>query len=140
MHKETCASKSHNPGELSELHIAKIHNPRQAYETWNIVYSNIRGLKGKIAGLSTVLNDLNPHIFLLTETQLRSDTGINIPGYVFFGRKREGRIGGGVGILVRNDLKNQVGHHSPTRNIELLWVSIRNQHTQNRQNKTGKKE
>ena len=68
------------------------------------MYANVRGLKGKIAGLNAVLDDMHPHIFLLTETQLRSNTGINIPNYTSYGRKREGKNGGGVGILVKDDI------------------------------------
>ena len=78
------------------------------------MYANIRGIKGKIASLITVLDDIQPHVFLLTETQLRADTGINIPNYTFYGRKREGKVGGGVGILVRNDIKNYTATHKNT--------------------------
>ena len=89
------------------------------------MYANVRGIKGKITGLITVLEDIQPHVFLLTETHLQADTGINIPNYTFHGRKREGKPGGGVGILVRNDIRIFTAVHKSTRNIEMLWLSIR---------------
>ena len=89
------------------------------------MYTNIRGIKGKISGLTALLDEYSPHLFLVTETQLRSDTGITIPNYTFHSRKREGQVGGGVGILVRNDMRSYVAVHKPDRNIEILWLSIR---------------
>ena len=89
------------------------------------MYANIRGLKGKKSSLSEILHENEPHIFLLTETQLRTNTGINFNNYIFFGRKREGKVGGGVGILVRNDIKRNVAPHTTERNLEIQWVSVR---------------
>ena len=89
------------------------------------MYSNIRGLRGKKASLTEVLHEKNPQIFLITETQLRSNTGTNIDGYTFYGRPRGNQPGGGVGILVRNDIRNNVAPHINDRNLEIMWVSIR---------------
>ena len=55
---------------------------------------------------------------------MRSNSGVKIDGYEFFGRVREGGIGGSVGILVRSDIKPNTSSHTSTRNIELTWVSI----------------
>ena len=60
------------------------------------MYANVRGLKGKKTSLSEILTDQEPHLFLITETQLRSDVPENLKGYTFYGRKREGKNGGGV--------------------------------------------
>ena len=38
------------------------------------------------------------------------------------GKKKKG---GGVGILVRNDIRNNVAVHISNRNIEIMWVSVR---------------
>ena len=94
-------------------------------EKWDIMYANVRGIKSKLVSLSEVLNDRNPHLFLITETLLQANSGIHINGYTFFGRKREGKTGGGVGVLVRNDIRNNVAAHISNRNIEMMWVSIR---------------
>ena len=68
------------------------------------MYANIRGLKGKKTGLIEILQENQPHLFLLTETQLRSDISPKIANYVLYSKKREGKIGGGVAILVRVDI------------------------------------
>ena len=88
------------------------------------MYSNIRGIKSKKHNLTEVLHDYDPHMCLLTETQLRSNLGIKIDGFTFYGRKREGKNGGGIGFLVRNDILNKTAPHISDRNIELMWVSV----------------
>ena len=75
--------------------------------------------------MNEILHENDPHLFLLTETQLRTNTGNTFEGYTLFGRRREGKVGGGVGILVRNDVKHTTAPHISERDIEIMWVSIR---------------
>ncbi len=85
------------------------------------MYVNIRGIKGKRSSLIEQLDSEKPHIFLLTETLLPTNTGIHINGYNFFGRARQSGKGGGVGILVRDDIINSITPHISDRDIELMW-------------------
>ena len=85
----------------------------------------MRGLKGKRSSLIENLDSENPHVVLLTETLLPTDTDIHIQGYKFFGRARINKKGGGVAILVRSELENVVIPHTSERNIEIIWISIR---------------
>ena len=89
------------------------------------MYTNIRGLKGKKATLRAILQDNKPHLFLLTETQLRSDTTEKFDGYDCHSRIREKKIGGGVAILVRRDFSLNTAIHKSDRGIEIIWVSVR---------------
>ena len=89
-----------------------------------IMYANVRGIKGKKTGISEILLQHEPHVFLITETQLRSDLTVSFDGYTCFHRKREGRIGGGVGILIRNDFRHNIAPHMSDRTIEIMWISI----------------
>ena len=56
---------------------------------------------------------------------MKVGAGINFEGYTFFGRTRSEGNGGGVGILVKNELKTQVAPHSSSKDIEILWLSLR---------------
>ena len=87
--------------------------------------ANVCGLKSKKSGLLEIIQENKPHLFLLTETQLRCDTTEKIDGYTLYSRIRVGKVGGGVGILVRNDLIMSISSHLTDRNIEIIWVSIR---------------
>ena len=89
-------------------------------EKWKILYSNIRGLKGKKVGLNSILHDHNPQLFLLTETQLRSNVTQKLEGYTFYSKTREGKTGGGVGICARNDITPYLTCHITERNIEMI--------------------
>ena len=64
-------------------------------------------------------------MFLLTETLLPTNNDINIEGYTFFSRARRDRKGGGVGTLIRNDVKHLITPHISERPIEIIWVSVR---------------
>ena len=122
-------------GENNTEHISGNNNngnnnsSHKNVQKWNILYTNIRGIKSKLTSLRQSLTENLPHLFLLTETQLRSNTGISAEGYTFFGRKREGKIGGGVGICVRNDIRPSIAAHISERNLEIIWVSIRRRKT-----------
>ena len=91
-----------------------LHQSKGNTEIWKILYTNIRGVQGKKSSLIENLQNENPHMFLLTETLLPTNNNLNITGYTFFGRARGDRKGGGVGFLIRNDIKNKVIPHIET--------------------------
>ena len=88
------------------------------------MYANVRGLKGKKMGISEIMQQHQPQIFLVAETQLRSDLTESFTGYTLFHRKREGKLGGGVGILVKNDFRQNIALHISDRPIEIMWISV----------------
>ena len=115
------------PSKVIPSDVNKNKNRRKTKdaERWKIMYSNVRGLRAKRSSLIEILNEENPQIFLLTETQLKSNSSISIKGYTFFGKPRPEKCGGGIGILVRNDIRGSVAAHTSTKNIELMWISIK---------------
>ena len=52
------------------------------------------------------------HMFVITEILLKSDGGMRIDGYTFYSKAREGKNGGGVGVLVRNDINASSAPHN----------------------------
>ena len=94
------------------------------------MYANVRGIKGKITSLSATLHEYEPQIFLMSETQLRTDTGLRLDGYTLYSRCRKNGSGGGVAVLVRNDVVKNIAPHISDRNIELIWISVRRKHRQ----------
>ena len=99
------------------------NKPKSKGEKWIIMYTNIRGLKGKTPSLAAILHEHQPQLFLLTETLLKSDTGLKIKGYTMYSRARKSGAGGGVAILVRNDVLKHVAPHISDRDTEIIWVS-----------------
>ena len=96
----------------------------QKRQNISVMYANVRGLKGKKTSINEILHQHEPHIFLITETQLRSNMAESFSGYSFFHKKREGKLGGGVGILVKNDFRHNIAPHISDRAIEIMWLSI----------------
>ena len=77
----------------------------------NILHINIRGLLNKQDGLIRLLTQMGGKnkvsVVSLNETWLRKETvnKIDIPGYKFVGNCRQGKKGGGVGLLISNCLR-----------------------------------
>ena len=76
----------------------------------NILQYNVRGILSKTHDLTELLNMTTKtriHVVILCKTWL-TDTNtsrLHIPGYNYVGKVRSNRKGGGVGFLIRNDLK-----------------------------------
>ena len=90
-----------------------------------LLYANVRGLRSKLTSIKNVLSEVKPAIAVITETHLSENQGVKIDGYVFFGRAREGKIGGGVGIFVKEEMKMVVAPHLSHRRIEIIWISMK---------------
>ena len=71
-----------------------------------------------------ILHELKPQISFFAETQLSDNSGFKMDGYTFCGKSRLINKSGGVGILVRDDIKPLVTPHEPSQNIEMFWISI----------------
>ena len=97
-------------GEIDKFEISIAGN-----NEWKIMYANVRGLRGKVNGLIQTLHEHNPHIFLFTETQLKSNFGTVIKGYTFYGKSRTSGSGGGVAIGMT--LSSMLPHTSPTETL-----------------------
>ena len=102
-------------------------NQRLREKNLVLFYANARGLKSKKSSLIDILGELKPEIALFTETMLKSQNEFKIEGYTFFGKYREKRACGGVGILIKNDFKGHIMPHETDKNTELLWVSLKRQ-------------
>ena len=80
-----------------------------------LIQLNIRGILSKITLLNELLShnlgDIKPDVVLLCETWLNNSNfnSVNIPNYKFMGNVRNGRIGGGTGLLVHKSLKCRKG-------------------------------
>ena len=71
-----------------------------------------------------ILGELKPQIALFAETMLKENNGFKIEGYTFCGKSRAKRACGGVGILVKDELKHVITPHETDGDLELMWVSI----------------
>ena len=76
--------------------------------------------------LHTALTQEGIHIATVAETKLQGPPP-RIDGYSWFTRNRKKNQGGGVAVVVRNDLISKVRtiDKVENENIEILWVEIK---------------
>jgi hypothetical protein len=94
----------------------------------NILLTNIRSLRNKVDELQLVVEHNSADIVSLKETWLSDDIltdEISIPGYNFFRSDRQDRLGGGVGIYVKNSIPVKRLFEYETVDRESLWLALR---------------
>ena len=94
-----------------------------------IICLNIRGLQSKYVELSKFLKQClgtkKVDIVILIETWLtKTNHTIKIPGYKFEGKHRPNKKGGGVGILVNNELRYKIRDDLLLNNSEMEHCAI----------------
>ena len=88
---------------------------------------NVRGMKGKIRSLESVLNTEKIAIALITETQMKKGEKISIKGYRWVHRPRPNNKGGGVGILVTEKLAQNTTEDNSSEapeHLETKWIKL----------------
>ncbi len=98
-------------------------------EFLHVMYTNVDGLLSKFLEIKDIINISKPHILCLTETKLNSQIRNEIlsgENYNVWRRDRVGKIGGGVLIFTRKELKvkelqmKEVGSASEIVAIEIV--------------------
>ena len=88
---------------------------------------NVRGLKGKIRSLESLLKTEDIEIALITETMLKKGDQISIKGYRWTERPRPNNKGGGVGILIAEKITNITSDDNKCEEHEQLetkWIRL----------------
>ena len=91
-----------------------------------IMHVNTQSLKNKIYEISAIMNEEKPDILTLNETFLKDTDSIKFRGYNMIVKNRKTKNGGGVAILVKEDIvynKIDLGSHKDT---ESIGISLQN--------------
>ena len=83
-----------------------------------LAHVNIRSCKNKEVEISLFLKENDIDILARNETRLKSNFTLDIPNYTITSRDRPSRQGGGVAILVRNDIKFDITDMCSTTNTD----------------------
>ena len=89
----------------SPISLPTQHNYLKTSNTFQLLLHNVRSLVKNGETFKDFLSNANilPSTILVTETWLRDCVPPTvIPNYSFYGKNREGKMGGGVGIFVHN--------------------------------------
>ena len=81
-------------------------HPRCRGDSLKVMYTNIDGLISSRLELIDYLMEKKPDIVCLTETKLREEIQVNFKeqGYNVWRRDRKGKAGGGVLVMVRENI------------------------------------
>lgn len=95
------------------------------------MYTNPNGITGKIQSLESIAQITKPHIITLAETKLKQNTP-QLNNYTWITRNRTQREGGGVAILIRNDIKQRTKIVTDIENNdqEVLWIEFQTNNQQ----------
>ena len=81
---------------------------------------NVRGIKGKIKSLESLLHAEKIDIALITETEMKKGDQISVKGYRWIEKQRTDNKGGGVGILVSETIARNTTENNSLEDHELL--------------------
>ena len=91
----------------------------------NIMYANINGAIGKAKSLTTAAQTNNSHVITLPETKITTHPP-KITGYSWHTKNRNHNQGGGVAILIRDDLKHtcQQVTDLEDQDQDICWIKM----------------
>ena len=93
-----------------------------------ILYLNARSVRNKADELEAQMNMGNYDIVGITETWLQGDQAweLSVPGYTCYRRDRNMGRGGGVALLVRNEIQSLARGDLGSGEVESVWIELRN--------------
>ena len=102
---------------------------RKSSQKINIMYANINGATGKANSLITAAQTNSSHIITLAETKITSHPP-KINGYSWLTKNRNYNQGGGVAILIRDDIKHTCQQITDLedQDQDICWMKM---HTNN---------
>ena len=101
------------------------NNKKQKY--LNLLYTNPDGITGKVTRLISAAQAANAQIIGLAEAKL-GKTNPAIPGYEWINKPRKNRTGGGVALLIRQDIHHltEVIEGLEDQDQEIIWAKLEN--------------
>ena len=91
-----------------------------------ILYTNARGIMGKMNSLNGIIVQTDPDIVAICETKLNTDRNVIVNGFKWIGRPREQKEDGGIGVLLKDEIsKNTTIELIGDDNIEIMWLRIK---------------
>ena len=114
------------------LETAQMSTKGRNKDNLNIIQINCRGIKSKLDDLADLLSEINePDIVLLSETWLKDgeERFVDIKNYKYEGVARRHKKGGGVGILIKNNIRYRVrldlNENNQDNSYEHFFIEIK---------------
>ena len=90
---------------------------------------NIRGTNSKTESLKSAIMTYKPEMVCLQETMLDPQRAPKIEGYKWVIKQRQNKLGGGIAIMINNNIQHITKVKQDTEeNEEVQWVKIKTKH------------
>ena len=100
---------------------------RNSFKNLKLLYVNIRGRKSKTDSLASIIEEMNPSIICLVETQLDEAERVQLEGLNSVFRSDKSSDSGGIMVAVKDKLKNIAIQLGETKDVgQTLWVRLDN--------------
>ena len=87
--------------------------------------TNANGIKSKKESFKNLLNNKEPHVFMIQETKLSRENQIQCENYEVFERVRKNKKGGGIMMGIRKDIQGTPVKVGPQdEEVEILVVEL----------------
>ena len=95
---------------------------------WSIYQLNIRGYNSKRVSLESILSSLNPppNLLVVSESHLKFENKVKIPGYYSYSRNRKDKIQGGIITAIKEDEAKECLKVSEGQNTNEYLVTRHN--------------
>ena len=92
----------------------------------NLLYANPDGITGKVTSLLAAARATKAHIIGLAETKIGT-THPRVEGYEWVNKPRKNKRGGGVALLIREDIYHltEVVENLEDQDQEILWITMK---------------
>ena len=92
-----------------------------------VAFNNVNRIKPKLYEITRFLNDNDISIMGVAETFLNNEECVNINGYKWVGKNRLNKEGGGIGLLVSEDLCITDDNlcNSQLDTYDRLWITVK---------------
>ena len=126
MCQNKCETNENTKYKENAKNVCQNHRNDPKSNPVNIMYTNARGLKGKLPSLLQYIDEEKPDVVGLTETWLKPGDILNIPGYVVVRADRQERRGGGVALILRKKtIQETIIKKSTENENEMLWIKTK---------------
>ena len=100
---------------------------KNALKNFKIYYQNVRGLKSKLDSLQERIDDYQPALVCIVETNMQKEEEIQISSYSLVYRNDRSANSGGILIEVRDNIKNINLELTQENKVgQSLWILLTN--------------
>ena len=119
--------KGNKKESITRKRVRRSKRIKNALKIFKIYYQNVRGLKSKLDSLQDMIDDYQPSLICIVETDMQKEEEIQIPGDSLVYHNDRSANSGGIPVRVRDNIKNISLELTQENKVgQSLWILITN--------------